>query len=372
MYAGKPAGSRAEPRAVRRSGTSAEPVLQELLGLARAHTGADIAFVGRVEGAENVVVAGTPSLPIGGYLGVPVQLPEGRLYGTLSCVSKVPRSSFDTAAVAFLTAVAASLSRLLASEEPARVGRRQLLADIDDVLASDGVRMAYQPIVDLATGDLRGVEALARFARAGRSTEQWFTDAATVDRGSELELETARTALAESADWPGELWLNLSASVLVSPAAEALLEGRDLSRVVLEISEREEVANYTALRHCLEHWRARGLRLAVDDAGAGFSSLRHVLELAPDVIKLDISLVRGLPADPARRALVTALVAFASESGAVVLGEGVQDEQELAVLRAAGVTMGQGFYIGKPVPAGAHEKLMRTGLTSNRQLLLGK
>jgi EAL domain-containing protein (putative c-di-GMP-specific phosphodiesterase class I) len=214
--------------------------------------------------------------------------------------------------------------------------------------------MAYQPIVDLCTGRVRGVEALARFVDSSRTTTQWFDDAARVERTSELELLTARAALSESADWPGDLWLNLSASVLLSPAVGGLLEGRDLSRVVVEVSEHEEVADYAGVRLALAPWRERGLRLAVDDAGAGFSSLRHVLELAPDIIKLDISLVQNLSSDASRRALVTALVAFAAEAGAVVVAEGVETEEELLALRGSGVSLGQGYHLGRALPADEH------------------
>jgi diguanylate cyclase (GGDEF)-like protein len=384
------------------------PLLQELLALARQHTGADIVFLGRVEGGKRVLraveaaepppirsgdsddlestycarvltgelpsaipdtsrnpaAAGLPvttALPIGAYLGVPVTLPDGRLYGTLCCVSHQPNPAFDEAAVRLLTSIAGSLSRALAEEEDVRQGRRTLLAAIDELLARKALTMLYQPVVDLPSGAVRGVEALARFDDHSRSTAQWFADATKVDRTAELELRTAALALDETAAWPGELWLNLSASVLVSPAVSGLLAGRDLTRVVVEISEHEEVPDYATLRRALAPWRERGLRLAVDDAGAGFSSLRHVLELAPDVIKLDISLVQGLPADPARRALVSALVAFADQAGALVVAEGIESEAELEALRGTGVTLGQGYHLGRPLVAATLPGAMAPG-----------
>lgn len=378
-----------------------EAIVQELLSLARRHVGADAAFIGRFEGQERVlravqsddelpvgpghrerleetyccrVVDGTlPSalpdtaadpvaaalpitaaLPIGAYLGVPIQLPDGRFYGTLCCLSYRPNPRFDDAAAAFLASLASSLSRVLGTEELKRAGRRRILLDIDEVLQRHAIAMAYQPIVDLFTGAVRGVEALARFTDGSRTTSQWFDDASRVERTSELELLTARTALQESVAWDGDLWLNLSASVLLSPAVASLLEGRDLTRLVVEVSEHEQVSDYGAVRLALAPWRAQGLRLAVDDAGAGFSSLRHVLELSPDIIKLDISLVQNLPTDPSRRALVTALVAFAAETGALVVAEGVESEAELLTLRGTGVSLGQGYHLGRAVPAHEH------------------
>jgi diguanylate cyclase (GGDEF)-like protein len=378
---------------------SHEGLIQELLTLARTHVGAEIAFIGRFDGDVRVmravqsslplpiapghteglettycqkIVLGelpraipdtslnpvamslpvTTQLPIGSYLGVPVTLPVSGFYGTLCCVSRHTSPQFDGKAVAFLESVAGSMSRVLQAEETDRAGRRQVLVEVDSLLQHNALTMAYQPVVDLLTGQVGGLEALTRFHDQTRTTTQWFEDAARVERTAELELRTAGMALAESAAWPGDLWLNLSASVLVSPAAVHLFEGRDLHRIVLEVSEHEEVADYTGVLRALAPLRARGLRLAVDDAGAGFSSLRHVLELAPDIIKLDITLVRGLPTDLKRRALVSALVAFAAESGSLVVAEGIETQAELDALHAVGVKLGQGYFLGRALPAG--------------------
>jgi diguanylate cyclase (GGDEF)-like protein len=377
---------------------SHETLIQELLTLARTHVDAEIAFIGRFDGDVRVmravqsslplpigpgyteglettycqkIVLGelpraipdtslspvamalpiTTQLPIGSYLGVPVNLPVSGFYGTLCCLSRQANPQFNDKAVAFLESIASSLSRVLQAEETDRAGRRQVLVEVDGLLHHNAMTMAYQPVVNLRTGRIGGLEALTRFDDQSRTTSQWFDEAARVERTSELELRTAGIALYESASWPGDLWLNLSASVVVSPAAAHLFEGRDLSRIVLEVSEHEEVADYAAVLRALAPLRERGLRLAVDDAGAGFSSLRHVLELDPDIIKLDISLVRGLPTDLKRRALVSALVAFAVESGSLVVAEGIETEDELDALHAVGVELGQGFFLGRAQPA---------------------
>ena len=411
MYADKRGRRRDEP--VRPPVTAASPgdpardtVIAELLSLLRDHVGGDIAYVSRHEGpmfylrgvqsgGDDRVQAGeavpydttycrlvslgeldscvpdtsvvpvvqqlaaTAGLPVGAYLSSPVVLPDGREYGTVCCLSYVPNPRFDARAQAFIASVADSLARVLVIEERERAGRRRTLRDIDAVLAEGRLAMAYQPICDLRTGEQTGVEALARFPQSGRTTAQWFADAARVERSSELELFTARTALAEWASWPGDLWLNLSASVLLSPAAAALLDQHDCSRLVIEVSEHEEVGDYAAVRRVLDPWRRHGLRLAVDDAGAGFSSLRHVLELSPDVIKLDLSLVHGLAADPSRRALVSSLVVFATEAGAQVVAEGVETAAEAELLASAGVAFGQGYHLGRPLPAPLHGRRVR-------------
>ena len=412
MYADKRGRSRTEPEqpppAASGLGDPArDTVIDELLTLLRDHVGGDIAYVSRHEGPlillrgvqsggdERVqqgtwvpydttycrlvdlgqldscvpdtstvpvlqALEATAGLPVGAYLSAPVVLPDGREYGTVCCFSYQPNPAFDARAQAFIGSVADSLARVLVIEERERAGRRRTLRDIDAVLAESRLVMAYQPICDLRTGEPTGVEALARFPQSGRSTAQWFADAARVERSGELELFTAQAALTEWGDWPGDLWLNLSASVLLSPAAAALLDQHDCSRRVVEVSEHEEVGDYAAVRRVLDPWRRRGLRLAVDDAGAGFSSLRHVLELSPDVIKLDLSLVHGLAADPSRRALVASLVVFATEAGAQVVAEGVETAAEAQQLAAAGVVLGQGYHLGRPLPAPLHARRLRS------------
>jgi diguanylate cyclase (GGDEF)-like protein len=415
MYEAKRLLTRREPV---RPGTPAastvagalEPVVQELLGLARRHFDADIAFLGRVEGPYRVIralqsvrplpvgpghtealeatycqriltgelpmaipdtalnevaqsIEATHTLPIGAYLGVPVNLQDGRLYGTLCCLSHEPSDRFDESAVGLMQSLADSLGRVLADEEDERAGRRSMLASIDGLLDASALAMRYQPVVDLETGQVGAAEALARFQDTSRTTAQWFSDAAHVDRSAELELKAVAMVLADSESWERDVWFNLSASVLVAPGVAALLAGRDLRHFVVELSEHEQVSDYASLRRALAPFRERGLRVAVDDVGAGFSSLRHVLELSPDVIKLDISLVQGLPADPVRRALVTALVAFARQAGAVVVAEGIETEAELQALRGTGVRLGQGFHLGVPMdPDRLPERVVMGGL----------
>jgi EAL domain-containing protein (putative c-di-GMP-specific phosphodiesterase class I) len=120
--------------------------------------------------------------------------------------------------------------------------------------------------------------------------------------------------------------------------------------VVLELTEHVGVDDYSALTEALAGLRRRGVRLAVDDAGSGFASLRHVLNLAPDVIKLDGELVGGLDRDPARRALAGALLAFGADIGAEVVAEGIETARECAVLRGLGFRLGQGHHLGRPEP----------------------
>lgn len=222
---------------------------------------------------------------------------------------------------------------------------------IDEILAAGAIEMVFQPIADLRTGRIRGVEALARFPREPlRPPNEWFDEATTVGRGNALELAAASSALDHLDDLPAEVFLaiNVSPAAAIDPSLPGLLADRHDHRVVLEVTEHAPVDDYDELLANVDHLRARGVRIAVDDAGAGFAGLHHVLRLRPDILKLDITLTRDIDHDPARRALSTALVSFADEIGAVIIAEGIETEQELQTLRSLGISWGQGYHLARP------------------------
>ncbi|MCW2903895.1 MAG: hypothetical protein JWO67_6160 [Streptosporangiaceae bacterium] len=240
--------------------------------------------------------------------------------------------------------LAADLERRERGERGDRVQR---------VLDSGGPAMVFQPIIDLATGKAAGAEALARFpGPLGRTPEQWFADAADVGLGVQLELAAIRVALAELDAVPngGYLSVNAGPDTVVAPELHALLRSAPASRLVVELTEHVAVADYAALTDALDALRCRGVRVAVDDTGSGFSSLQHIVNLKPDIIKLDRALVEGIDTDPARRALAGALLTFANEIGAQVIAEGIETLREQTVLRRLGVRYGQGFHLGRPGP----------------------
>lgn len=223
------------------------------------------------------------------------------------------------------------------------------------VLEAGGPLIVVQPIVDLRTGEVVGAEALSRFADAPiQGPDKWFADADAVGLGIELELAAVRQALATLAVLPAPHYLsvNVSPGTATSPELFDLLGGAGIqrNRIVLELTEHTGVADYSSLLAALELFRALGVRVAVDDTGAGFASLSHILNLRPDIVKLDVALVRGIHHDPARRALAAALLSFATEIGAYLVAEGIETEDELAALREVGVTHGQGYYLGYPGP----------------------
>ena len=212
-----------------------------------------------------------------------------------------------------------------------------------------GVDVALQPIVNLDTGEIVSVEALARFSD-GRSPDQWFSEASSLGLGTALELAAIEGAMARMSELPrsASLNINVSAATAATPALSKALAHAPAGRVVLEITEHVAVTDYPALASALAGLRSRGVRLAIDDAGAGFASMQHVLRLDPDVVKLDASLVRGMDSEPAQRALVSALVSFADETGCSLVAEGIETAGELDAARALGVTCAQGFHLGMP------------------------
>jgi EAL domain-containing protein (putative c-di-GMP-specific phosphodiesterase class I) len=211
------------------------------------------------------------------------------------------------------------------------------------------VQVALQPVVQLDDGVVVGFEALSRFG--GRvPTDRWFRAASRYDLGGELERVTLQGALELLPGLPPDVFLavNVSPAALEDESVLVLLQQVDLSRVVVEVTEHEAVGDYEQLRATLADLRAEGARIAVDDTGAGFASLRHVLMLQPDVVKLDTSLSRAVHDDERQQKLVTALLTFAREVGSVVLAEGVETEEQLDALRELGVPLGQGWHLGVP------------------------
>lgn len=221
------------------------------------------------------------------------------------------------------------------------------LADIQSVISEAAFTPVYQPIVELATGKVRGYEALTRFDD-GTPPDVRFEEAQRLGAGLELEAASLRTAFTHAAALPAGTWLNVNVSpeAVLAGILETLLP-QDSREVVIEITEHQAITDYTTFRAAIDPIRDR-VQLAIDDAGAGFASLRHIVELAPTMVKLDRSLVAGIADDNAREAVVAGMVRFAQAAGLVLLAEGVETQDELRALRRLGVELGQGFLLGEP------------------------
>ena len=304
-------------------------------------------------------IIGTPG--VGAYVGEPVTLPNGELYGMLFCLSRRAEPGLGTGEVRLLRIVAGMVAEEL--ERSGRADRADGLkrVGLHRVLDGDGLSVVFQPIVELAGGGVVAVEALSRFnSEPRRSPDAWFAEAAALGLGVELELLAIRCALAHLDELPARARLSLNASpaTLCTPELLEALAAAPGGRLAIEITEHAPVEDYTALGAALGKLRARGVQLMIDDAGAGFSSFKHILDLHPDVIKLDLSLTRDIDSDPLRRALAASLVAFAGEIGATLVAEGIETRGELETLRALGVTQGQGYLLASPGPGPVPGRVM--------------
>lgn len=216
------------------------------------------------------------------------------------------------------------------------------------------VRPVFQPIVSLRTGEVVGYEALARFDSTRELPPSWwFAQAHRFGLGPQLEAEAVRAARAQDGRPQGTfLSVNLSPSALRSPEVRAVLD-EDLSGLVIEITEQEEVLHDDRWQATLAPLRGRGARIAVDDAGAGYAGLQQVMRMQADMIKLDRALISDIHADAAKAALVRSLVLFAADTGAELCAEGIESLDELRTLAGLGVSLAQGFALGRPGPAWA-------------------
>lgn len=295
----------------------------------------------------------TGQLGIGAYCGVPVRLPGGELYGTLCGLHPDSHAEPTQAQLATLHTIAGLVGHRLALEVEEQ---RRRYRDVDALLDLTGCGyIALQPIVDLADHRVHGFEALSRFSdEAGHQSPQAvFARAEELGCTTVVEQGAARKALDLLDLVPRSMYLslNLSPSTLLQRATLDLLSTADLSRLVVEVTEHEHVDDYAQLTRTLAPLRARGLRLAVDDTGAGFAGLQHLARLAPDIIKLDIAFVRHADTEPTRRAVARAVAGFAREVGAVVVAEGIETPAEAHALQHLGAAFGQGFLFGGPRPA---------------------
>jgi diguanylate cyclase (GGDEF)-like protein len=228
----------------------------------------------------------------------------------------------------------------------------QQAAEIEALLTQpDAITPVFQPVVDLASGHLIGYEGLSRFPGSpARSTESWFAQAQGCGLGPELDAAAIRTALLPAGRPIGtHLALNISPASLGSEAVAAVLPN-SLEGLVIEITEREFLPDNETLAGALVELRNRGAKIAIDDAGAGYSGLKQMMRVRPDIVKLDRDLIRRIHADPARMALVESFVRFAGRIGATVCAEGIESLDDLSVLSDLDVQWGQGFVLGRPAP----------------------
>jgi EAL domain-containing protein (putative c-di-GMP-specific phosphodiesterase class I) len=294
----------------------------------------------------------THAAQIGSYAGVPLTLSNGRVYGALCVTSHRPGHHLGASDVAFLRFLAEMIASELAAQEARRMSRAAQQERLTTYLAPGAITILAQPIVDLVDGRIRGVEALSRFSGHAGSPADVFAAAGQAGLGVDLELAAVRAAVDLLPRLPEHVYLSVNASpdTVLDQALHRALAVVDGRRIVLELTEHVAFTHQGELTNALSELRRHGCRVAVDDTGAGYASLQNILSLAPEVIKLDLAIVKGIDRDPVRRALARALSGFASECGASLVAEGIETLGELTTLQRKGVHLGQGYYLSRPVP----------------------
>ncbi|HYV16218.1 MAG TPA: EAL domain-containing protein [Conexibacter sp.] len=325
----------------------------------------DVDAIGRLGGDEfAVVLEGRDPVAVGERILATLRVPAGDL-GPLEVSIGIARAPSDgTSVPALLRAADGAMRRAkrggkgrivayagesLADSEEARA--RRVIAD---VVKHRRIAMATQPIVDLRSGTIHAYETLARFGVPGDlSTGELFALAERVDMREELDLACFEQGLKLLSQRPAgtHLTVNVSSGLLSNPRALALLAAqRDVHGLVLEVTEEALVRDYAELQSAVQPLLERGVRIAVDDMGAGYSGLRHAIDLHPTYLKLDRALVQGIDRDPKRAALVDALLRYAQHAGSHILAEGVETEGELVTLVRLGVPFAQGYLLARPAP----------------------
>lgn len=291
---------------------------------------------------------GKPDGPtIGAFIGVPLRLRDSSLYGSLCAVNGEPVPALSERDLRFLSMLGEIVIDELEEQRRLETLRRDLLTLID----GGSVSMAAQPVIELRSGHCLGVETLARFPGPFNEPEAAFAAAKSV--GLDYELER----LCVIGAWgllpllgPRQvLSFNLSPDTLVELARrnQHRLE-LPWHQLVIEITEHAAVSRYEELRDLLAPFRAKGLRIAIDDAGAGYASFHHIVELRPDYIKIDRSLVDRVATDHARRVAISAFVMLALDLNATTVAEGVESADDLTTLGEIGIDAAQGFLLGRP------------------------
>lgn len=295
----------------------------------------------------------TDTLSIGSYMGVPIILSTGKVYGTFCCYKHSSDETLNQRDLAFLSAISEIAGDLIEANIDTENIRRDSIKRVQSALNENILNIHYQPIYDIQTNQVVGFESLSRFmSEPYRTPDIWFKEASQVGLGEALEIAAIEKAIKGLDEFNSSTYISINTSpeYILNGAIAKVLNNIDANRIVLEITEHSPVNNYADLRLALEPLRKRGVRIAIDDAGSGYSSFQHILELEADIIKLDISLTQNIHSQPRKYLLAKALCAFAKSINCIIIAEGIETDEELNALRDLSVDKVQGFLLGRPMP----------------------
>ncbi len=300
----------------------------------------------------------TEFLPVGCHVNTPLRLADGTVWGSFCALGRQPDRSMNPRDLAILKSFAGLVGERIESSLEEDMTLREARKRVEAMLDGHAVTMFQQPIHDLNTAKPVGVECLARFPDLNkRGPQAWFDDAENTGLGNELEMTAVRCALETVGTVPDGIYaaINASPATILSGNLHRELEKAEPGNLVIEITEHQQVDDFAALAREIEALKPFA-KIAIDDVGTGYAGLRHLIELQPDILKMDMVLTRECDSDPARRAIAAAMVQFAHDIGARLVAEGIETEAERAVMQGLGVDYGQGYLFARPLPVVAAQQ----------------
>lgn len=294
----------------------------------------------------------TRAIPVGAHISVPIRLSTGRIYGMLCAFGRDPQPDLTERETAMFKLCADLLARDI--ETLMDTGDHDTTIEdlLQNAVGEGNFRFFLQPICALPDGKPVGFELLTRFPGAVGQSEDIFRRAKHLDMVAPLEEVIAKRTPEVLAHLPRDMTLSVNFSVTSIEDLDfaSLFAPEDRARVIIEVTEHERVNDYEGFQLAVARLRALGHRVAIDDVGAGYSSLRHMVQLRPDFIKIDRSLVAGLDHSGERASLVAALRDYAAAHDAQLIAEGVETKEELAALIHLRISRVQGYLTGVPRP----------------------
>lgn len=303
----------------------------------------------------------TKSLPVGCHINTPLRLADGTVWGSFCAMGHHPDHTLNMRDLAILKSFASLVTERIESALEKDVSRPEARALVESMLDGHGVSTFQQPIISLETGKPVGVECLSRFPDlTKRGPDAWFEDAELVGLGKELELTAVSCALDTVAHLPEGVYatINVSPATVASGALRKLLQDTPTASLVIEITEHCQANDLSKLAREIAAIKPYARIALKKDVGIGYAGLRHIVDLQPDILKMDMVLTRGIEGDPACKAMTAALVHLAHELNCELIAEGIETEGEEKIMRELGVDCGQGYYYARPLPIVAAQRFL--------------
>ncbi|MGQ8367011.1 EAL domain-containing protein [Glaciecola sp. 1036] len=297
-------------------------------------------------------LAATKAVPVGAHMSVPIILPDGNCFGTFCVFSRSADESLGKIDLESFRLISQIVTNLLSDIAQTQLQFDEIRTKVAYIITENKTSLAFQPIVNINSPDttIVGFEALCRIDGVNWHPNELFDKAILVGLSIELNQKIVNAAFSylDQLKQHQYIAINLTPDFIISDEFLDLFKNRDLHQVVIEITEHIAVSNYPKMMEHLRVVKTSGARIAIDDVGAGYSSFRHILQLHPDIIKIDRSLIEIIDQDIEKQRLLKAILLFANQMEYKVVAEGVETKAELRTLHQSGVNLVQGFYFAKP------------------------